>query len=77
MINNYLRGRDCIEFVRGEFLNLSFSYLFCFGFELFYISFVILLGLPLFVLLLVLQFFLLLDDLFEHFLAFLSSSYAS
>jgi hypothetical protein len=40
MINDYLRGRTCIEFVRGsliqgEFLSLSFSFSFCFGFELF------------------------------------------
>jgi hypothetical protein len=40
MINDYLRGRACIEFVRGsmiqgEFLSLSFSCSFCFGFELF------------------------------------------
>jgi hypothetical protein len=39
-INDYLRGRACIEFVRGsliqeEFLSLSFSCSFCFGFELF------------------------------------------
>jgi hypothetical protein len=36
MINDYLRGRACIEFVResliqGEFLSLSFSCSFCFG----------------------------------------------
>jgi hypothetical protein len=40
MINDYLRGRACIEFVRGsliqgEFLSLSFYCLFSFGFELF------------------------------------------
>jgi hypothetical protein len=40
MINVYLMGRACIEFVRGsliqgKFLSLSFSYLFCFGFKLF------------------------------------------
>jgi hypothetical protein len=50
MINDYLRGRAIIEFVResliqGEFLSLSFSFSFCFGFELF---FAILLGLLLF-----------------------------
>jgi hypothetical protein len=40
MINDYLRGRTCIEFVRGsliqvEFLSLSFSCSFYFEFELF------------------------------------------
>jgi hypothetical protein len=40
MINDYLRGRACIEFVResliqGEFLSLSFSCSFCFVFEFF------------------------------------------
>jgi hypothetical protein len=53
MINDYLRGRACIEFVRGsliqgEFLSLSFSCSFCFGIELFLALLAILLGLPLF-----------------------------
>jgi hypothetical protein len=46
---------------------LSFSWFF----------FVILLGLPLFILLLALRFFLLLDDFFELFMTFWSSSCAS
>jgi hypothetical protein len=50
MINDYLRGRACIEFVGGslilgEFLSFSSSCLLCFDFELFFALF---LGLPLF-----------------------------
>jgi hypothetical protein len=79
MINDYLRGRACIEFVRGiliqgEFLSLSFSCSFCFGFEL---LFAILFGLLRFVLLLALHFLLLLDDFLKFFLFFWSSSCAS
>jgi hypothetical protein len=53
MINDYLRGRACIEFVRwsliqGELLSLSFSCSFCFGFELFLALLAILICLPLF-----------------------------
>jgi hypothetical protein len=40
MINEYLKGRACIEIVRGslireEFFSLSFSCSLCFGFQLF------------------------------------------
>jgi hypothetical protein len=36
MINDYLRGRDCIESVRGELISGRVLILsFCFGFELF------------------------------------------
>jgi hypothetical protein len=74
--NVYLRRRACIKSVKGSLfqrggcvsdLILSFSYLF----------FAILLGLSPFVFLLLLQFFLFLDDLLEFFLAFWSSSCAS
>jgi hypothetical protein len=79
MINDYLKRRACIEFVRRslipvEFLSLSFSCSFCFDFELLLALF---LGLPFLCLLLALRFFLFLDDSFELFLAFWSSSYAS
>jgi hypothetical protein len=57
-----------------SFSILSSSYSLCFDFEL---LFALLLGLPLFVLLLALHFFLLLDDLIILFLALLSSSCAS
>jgi hypothetical protein len=56
------------DYLKGRALNLLGG---VFEFELF------LLGLPLFVLLLALQFFLLRDDLLELFLTFWSSSYAS
>jgi hypothetical protein len=41
MINDYIRGRACIEFVRGNLIQggvfeLSFSSSFSFGFKLFY-----------------------------------------
>jgi hypothetical protein len=82
MINDYLRGRACIEFVRwsliqGELLSLSFSCSFCFGFELFL---ALLCHFDLFAAFLALcwpcSFFFLLDNLVELFLAFWSSSCA-
>jgi hypothetical protein len=69
MINDYLKRRACIEFVRGslipmEFLSLSFSCSFCFDFKLLLAIF---LGLLFLCLLLALRFFLLLDDSLELF----------
>jgi hypothetical protein len=82
MINDYLRGTTCIEFVReslnqGEFLSLSFSYSFCFVFEFLYLFFAILLCLPFFVPFAGSAVFLLLDDILELFFAFRSFSCAS
>jgi hypothetical protein len=82
MINDHLRGRACIEFVRGslilgEFLSLSFSCSLCFGFELFLILFCYFAWFAAFRAFVGLAVFLLLDDFLELFSTFWSSSCAS
>jgi hypothetical protein len=72
MINDYLWGRACVQFARGvcfrgSFLILGFSCSFCFGFELFFALF---LCSALFVSIVGLAAFPLLDDFLELFLAF-------
>jgi hypothetical protein len=67
-----------VELIQGDFLSLSFSCSFCFGFELFldllcHFDLVCRFS----CLLLVLRLFLLLDDLLEHFVGLWSSSCAS
>jgi hypothetical protein len=82
MINDYLRGRACIESVRGsliqgEFLILTISCSFYFGFEIFLAHLCLFAWFATFRAFVGLAVFLLLDDLVELLLAFWSSSYAS
>jgi hypothetical protein len=63
--------------IQGEFLSLTFSCSFCFGFELFLTLLCHFSWLAAFVSFVGLAVFLLLDDLLEFFLSFWSSSCAS
>jgi hypothetical protein len=63
--------------IQWEFLSLRFSCSFCFGLEFFLALLFLLVGLPLFMLLMALGFFFIIDDLLELFFGFWSSSYAS
>jgi hypothetical protein len=84
MINDYLRGRACIESIRGSWFQGVLILSFCFGFEPFLLFWAFLssslpfcLALPLFMPLLAFAAFLLTDDLFELFVGFWSSNCAS